>query len=144
MSDFFTTFFFISFTDPIVEIPVTWPQGTYGLPKPHTVGCPNSHFTWATGWRFHDTEDVGPDNFWSNPCHLEGPYWGNDAYQNFCMKTVNEEDIYEWTWPAGQYCIFRKGGACPSGTLIPSKIAKLQKLNKIKFLSQFNNTSESV
>ncbi|XP_072033848.1 uncharacterized protein [Amphiura filiformis] len=101
--------------DPIVEIPVTWPQGTYGLPRPATVGCPNTHFTWATGWRFQDTEDVFPDNFWSNPCHLEGPYWGNDAYQNFCLKTVNEEDIYEWTWPAGQYCIYQKGGVCPAG-----------------------------
>ena len=97
-----------------MEIPVTWPKGAYGLPRP-SIGCANSHFTWATGWRFQDTEDTFPDNFWSNPCHLEGPYYSNDAYQTFCMKTVEEEDIYEWGFPEGAYCVYKKGSTCPPG-----------------------------
>ncbi|XP_072014743.1 uncharacterized protein [Amphiura filiformis] len=91
---------------------ITWPMGTYGLLKP-TTRCPNQ---WATGHRYHDTEDDNPFNAWSSPCHMSGPYdTTTNVYQNFCMKTVDIADTDDQSWPTGQYCIFRKGGSCPSG-----------------------------
>ncbi|XP_072041238.1 uncharacterized protein [Amphiura filiformis] len=99
--------------DPIVEIPVTWPYGTYGVPQPYP-GCPNTHFQWAQGLRFHDTENNMSDNTWSNPCHLAGAEMKDNMYHYFCLKTRDEEDIYKWSWPPGMYCIFQKG-ACPDG-----------------------------
>eukprot|EP00057_Strongylocentrotus_purpuratus_P009596 XP_011664070.1 PREDICTED: uncharacterized protein LOC100893299 [Strongylocentrotus purpuratus] len=99
--------------DPLVAIPITWPKGTYGLPMPH-IGCPNNHFPWAEGWRYQDTEDVGADNRWSNPCHLKGPYWANNMNSNFCMKTKTTEDNYDWPFQQGVYCVYKKG-ECPSG-----------------------------
>merc|ERR1712198_744623 len=31
----------------------------------------------------------------------------------FCMKTTSNVDDYTWTWPAGSYCIYKKG-SCPA------------------------------
>ncbi|XP_071950864.1 uncharacterized protein [Antedon mediterranea] len=100
-----------------VEIPVTWPFGTYTIPMTDTTpnGCPAAHFYWKIGSRFHDTENSLSSNDWSDPLHLIGPYKRNNMQQNFCSKGVEEEDSYNWKFEAGQYCIFKKGVACPSG-----------------------------
>ncbi|XP_071507091.1 uncharacterized protein [Diadema antillarum] len=100
--------------DPLVAIPIAWPRGTYTLPKP-VAGCPSAHFSWNEGWRYHDTEDSFPDNHWSNPLHLEGPYANKNMYQKFCSKTVLEADIYGWPFQEGQYCVAKKGASCPAG-----------------------------
>ncbi|XP_070568158.1 uncharacterized protein [Ptychodera flava] len=100
--------------NPSVQTPITWPSGTYGLPKPN-YGCPfSSGFSWYSGWRKHDTEDIGASNAWSNPYDLMGPYTRTDMHQNFCMKTTTQGTSYDWKWTSGEYCIFKKGN-CPSG-----------------------------
>ncbi|XP_072180075.1 uncharacterized protein [Diadema setosum] len=101
--------------DPIA-IPVTWPRGKYTLPKP-VDGCPNSHFGWPEGRRYHDTEDKNSNNVWSSPNHLYGYKSSNNMEQWFCSKTVTEQDDYDWTFQPGKYCIMRKGGSCPLGML---------------------------
>eukprot|EP00057_Strongylocentrotus_purpuratus_P035074 XP_797600.2 PREDICTED: uncharacterized protein LOC593009 [Strongylocentrotus purpuratus] len=100
--------------DPEIVIPIAWPKGTYTLPKP-IYGCPNTHFTWAEGWRFHDTEDVAPGNYWSDPLHLSGNFKKNDMDRWFCSKTVEEQDIFNWSFQPGQYCVAKKGSLCPKG-----------------------------
>ncbi|XP_054770615.2 uncharacterized protein LOC129278492 isoform X2 [Lytechinus pictus] len=100
--------------DPVIQVPLTWPYGTYTLPMPK-VGCPVAHFYWRTGSRFQDTEKYLPNNYWSDPCHLQGPYHFYNVEQNFCSKTVPAEDDYDWEWPQGEYCILKKGTECPSG-----------------------------
>ncbi|XP_072022648.1 uncharacterized protein, partial [Amphiura filiformis] len=63
----------------------------------------------------HDTEDDNPRNVWSTPCHLSGSKGTSSMDQDFCMKTIDRADIDDRRWPAGQYCIYRKGGICPAG-----------------------------
>ena len=97
-----------------MRIPLTWPKGRYGLPKPKS-GCPKgSKFPWHEGYRYHDTEDSRSNNDWSSPFDLDGPYYKNNMYQNFCLKTEDTASVYNLPWPKGQYCIFKKG-ECPGG-----------------------------
>ena len=97
-----------------MQIPLTWPKGTYGLPKP-TSGCPKgSNFQWHEGYRKHDTEDTRSSNRWSSPYDLAGPYSEDDMYQNFCVKTRHTASDYDLPWPKGKYCILKKG-ECPEG-----------------------------
>eukprot|EP00057_Strongylocentrotus_purpuratus_P009486 XP_011663960.1 PREDICTED: uncharacterized protein LOC580197 [Strongylocentrotus purpuratus] len=95
-----------------VMIPLTWPDGKYGLAKP-TDGCPNTEFTWNEGWRYQDTEDSDSSNAWSDPIHmirLSASY----LTLNFCIKTVsNVDERSKWTWQPGSYCIFKYGDKCP-------------------------------
>ncbi|XP_072014749.1 uncharacterized protein [Amphiura filiformis] len=80
-------------------------MGTYGLLKP-TTGCPSQ---WATGQRYHDTEDNNSSNAWSSPCHMSGSYNTNNMYQHFCMKTIDKAGTDDGSWPTGQY--YMLGGA---------------------------------
>ena len=100
-----------------MRIPLTWPEGTYGLPMPKS-GCPisrwRSNFRWHWGYRYHDTEDRRSNNQWSSPFDLAGPYYKNNMYQKFCMKTKHTASDYNLPWPKGQYCILKKG-KCPGG-----------------------------
>ena len=104
-------FFFLPLIDPPVVIPLTWPQGTYGLPM--TIhGCPKAAgFTWHHGYRYHENE-IG--NSWSYPYHLAGKksIWTNQ--QAFCIKTKDQGTKYDLNWSPGQYCLFKKGD-CPEG-----------------------------
>ncbi|KAK3585066.1 hypothetical protein CHS0354_004250 [Potamilus streckersoni] len=58
-----------------LDIPVTWPNGTYGIPRPKT-GCPQGNTAWKTGWRYEDTETQDPSNTWSSSIdqHMEGKF----------------------------------------------------------------------
>ena len=99
-----------------MRIPITWPEGTYGLPMPKS-GCPKrSNFPWHSGYRYHDTEDRRSNNMWSSPFDLAGSYYKSNMYQNFCMKTKHTASVYNLPWPKGQYCILKKG-TCPEGLL---------------------------
>ena len=109
-----SNYFGVSFTEPNLQIPVTWPLGTYGLPMP-TSGCQKgSGFPWHKGYRYHDTENKRGGNSWSKPFHISGPVWRNDMYQKFCMKTQERGTSYDMDWPSGQYCLFKKG-TCQKG-----------------------------
>ena len=97
-----------------------WPRGQYGLPMEDTViSCPSSSGVYfQIGYRRQDTETlivplIG-GNEWSSPCHLKGPYGKLFTQLNYCNKvdTANDPD---YDWPAGEYCVYRKGGTCPAG-----------------------------
>ena len=74
-------------------------------------GCPSASFT--SGNR---TETLGPANYGRNIENLnlkEGAISGDRMFRyDFCV--AEDEAIDEW--PAGSYCIYRKGGTCPPGT----------------------------
>ena len=67
-----------------MTIPLTWPAGTYGLPMTKSR-CPKGNF--HEGTRYHDTEDSGSNNYWSNPYDLAGQVGRDNMKQMFCMKT---------------------------------------------------------
>lgn len=96
------------------EAALTWPTGTYGLPRAK-VGCPvtvNST-VWATGWRFEDTEDHKPFTSKSPSFHLDTEV-GIDVNRTFCIKTKDIISEEAGEWPQGRYCIYKKGD-CPRG-----------------------------
>ncbi|KAJ8023274.1 hypothetical protein HOLleu_35640 [Holothuria leucospilota] len=97
--------------EPVLKIPITWPRGTYGFPKADS-GCPRD--IWNTGYLYQDTEDAVPSNRWSTPLHLQADYDYNNIGYYFCMKTEAEEDSYNWPFPSGRYCVYKKG-PCPDG-----------------------------
>lgn len=99
--------------DPEVRIPLSWPFGTYGLPMTKS-GCPKGDF-WHEGTRYHDTEDGGSNNYWSDPYDLAGRVAKNNMKQKFCMKTLSKTSTYDLPWPKGEYCIYKKGHRCPDG-----------------------------
>eukprot|EP00111_Clytia_hemisphaerica_P007703 TCONS_00022387-protein len=91
---------------------VNWPKGRYGLPKPVT-GCPTSDKTrWKTGFRYHDTEDDGTENQRSDNFHLAANFSEDGISHEFCIKDDFEG---EGEWPAGRYCIYKRGPLCPQG-----------------------------
>lgn len=94
-------------------VPLSWPFGTYGLPMTKS-GCPKGDF-WHEGTRYHDTEDSGSNNCWSNPYHLAGRVAKNNMEQKFCMKTLSKTSTSDLPWPKGKYCIYKKGNRCPDG-----------------------------
>ncbi|KAJ7375367.1 hypothetical protein OS493_002119 [Desmophyllum pertusum] len=90
---------------------VKWPRGTYAVPMPHS-GCPVSmEFSWSEGYLRQNTEDSGPLSNWSSPLHLKGEKKDNEITQHFCVKT---KKAGKTRWPAGSYCIYKKG-KCPRG-----------------------------
>ena len=100
------------------DLPSVWPRGTYALPMPEG-GCPSTHYYWRTGRRYQDTQDLFPNNGWSNPLHLYGSKSLTHVEQNFCVKTDYEVgDESNPDWEPGQYCIFKKGTLCPDRKLL--------------------------
>lgn len=94
-----------------------WPEGTYALLAPNS-GCPfNVAAEWTTGYKkFHTESDLANHNNASWGAHFMTPftaknYSGNFLYQHFCVLT----DSPGPAWPAGSYCINRKGGNCTAG-----------------------------
>ena len=100
-------------SDTPVGIPLTWPHGEYGLPKPQD-GCPDTEFIWDTGSRTHDTLPGHLDNEWSSLLHLQGAWDIGSVRHHFCMKTDPGEQN-TWAWPSGTYCIYKYGDECPAG-----------------------------
>lgn len=95
-----------------VAIPVTWPMGTYSLPKPKN-GCPAGDFTWYEGWRMQDTETQSPDNAWSINNHFAGKLEVGAFQLEYCTKGEKSPTDFDRHWPNGDYCIF-KYGDCPA------------------------------
>ena len=91
-----------------------WPSGRYGLPMPKT-GCPTANgFHWSTGYVHQDLEDNDSQTKASPDSHLAGSV-SNDVLQYFCIKNETFTFLNRPSWPAGQYCIYRKGTSCPAG-----------------------------
>ncbi|XP_072034283.1 uncharacterized protein [Amphiura filiformis] len=81
----------------------------------NTLSCPGTPFYWKIGYRIQDTEDILPSNDWSRNIHLKGPFTWNMIQLNFCNKVNYYEDENEYVFPAGEYCVYKKGATCPPG-----------------------------
>ena len=80
-----------------------WPAGTYGLPRAQS-GCPSSNqFTWRTGWRYQDTEDIFPSNARSSNFHLDASVDKNNLKRSFCIKTDTSANTSRTIWPKGRW-----------------------------------------
>ena len=78
---------------------LSWPAGTYGLPKAK-VGCPlSTNFKWVTGWRYEDTEDEDTRNFKSLSFHLDATV-DADINRTFCIK-IKDIEKSSVEWPPG-------------------------------------------
>ncbi|KAL4224310.1 hypothetical protein ACF0H5_017765 [Mactra antiquata] len=100
---------------PFVQVPITWPAGTYGLMKA-AQGCPAGHTHWSGGWRKFDTEDTDSHNYFSPNVnsYLSGSFHSNNIVTDFCGKIQRTSSSYDQQWPKGSYCIL-KYGPCPTG-----------------------------
>ena len=100
-SSILTKKLWVSFTDAISLIfhEVTWPNGTYGLPKAKS-GCPQSEgITWSDGWRVQDMShnkrsgsNISPDS------HLDAVIFKDKRFLNrtFCVKSRFGTSKKEW------------------------------------------------
>ncbi|KAK6174024.1 hypothetical protein SNE40_017376 [Patella caerulea] len=109
-------------TDPQLQIPLTWPSGTYGFIKANT-GCPKGRVPWHMGSRHqddysflqrnHQWKERKNNNAVSNPHHMSIVV-NNDITLGFCIKGEAKFTEFDGDWPAGDYCIL-KYGDCPKG-----------------------------
>ena len=83
----------------------------------HKDGCPKAEgFTWKTGVRSQQTENVNPVSHSSQPFRLAGEVNKWKVEQKFCMKTEYGDVTLSGNWPAGRYCIYKAvGSKCPGG-----------------------------
>lgn len=96
---------------------IHWPSGSYGIPRPSS-GCPyKSNVNWRYGNRYQDTSNDGyGHNYKSRESfHLGATVTYAGVERSFCMKTDTSSDVNRNPWPKGQYCIYKKGGTCPTG-----------------------------
>ncbi|XP_052220881.1 uncharacterized protein LOC127837669 [Dreissena polymorpha] len=102
-------------TDFTLQVPVTWPTGTYGMMKTSS-GCPTGGAAWQSGWRYQDTEDQSPSNQYTAGIegYLAGSFANNNLRTEFCMKTQAHFTDFDVNWPSGTYCILKQG-SCPPG-----------------------------
>ncbi|XP_052271513.1 mucin-3A-like isoform X2 [Dreissena polymorpha] len=107
-------------TDHSLQIPVTWPRGTYGVMKT-TLGCPGSQVTWLQGSRFQDTEDISSKNSFTPDItrFLAGSFASNNIQTEFCIKSQPQVSQYDGDWPRGAYCLLKMGN-CPTGFQVGS------------------------
>ena len=80
-------------------------------------GCPKANgFSWETGYIYQDLEDDKSLTQTSSSFHLNATVFSSgDVSRSFCFK-MNRSAIVDnsrFRWPAGQYCIYKKGGSCP-------------------------------
>ncbi|XP_053406245.1 uncharacterized protein LOC123545505 isoform X2 [Mercenaria mercenaria] len=97
--------------DSKLAMPIVWPSGMAGLPKPKD-GCPEPTAKWVEGWLRHDTETQSPSNSW-NATHLDATLTVSRHLLRFCIKPYTVDE-FSTNWPAGDYCIFMYKH-CPLG-----------------------------
>ena len=104
------------FSVSVISHTVQWPSGKYGLPMAKS-GCPKANgFSWETGYIYQDLEDDKSLTQTSSSFHLNATVFSSgDVSRNFCLKMNRSAtvDNSRFRWPAGQYCIYKKGGSCP-------------------------------
>ena len=83
-----------------------FPGGQYALPA-HADGCPDE--TFMAGSRKHCTAGR---NDKSAKFSLKTDLTSDMVEENFCVRNLPTNDV---VWPEGNYCIYRKGGSCPTG-----------------------------
>lgn len=83
-------------------------------------GCPGANgFYWQTGYIYQDLEDVDSVTTISPNSQLKGQVSAGDVEQYFCIKDDSRTTVERnrSRWPAGEYCIYKKGYDCPDGLL---------------------------
>ena len=85
-----------------------WPTGSYALPQPKEGCADDGRF--ASGSRVHHT---GAGNKVSKEFDMAGGIYNESADQRFCVSEGGSSQSADDVWPAGSYCIYRKGGSCP-------------------------------
>ncbi|KAL4223846.1 hypothetical protein ACF0H5_017311 [Mactra antiquata] len=101
-----------------IQVPVSWPKGTYGLMQTVT-GCPSGSIAWKGGYLVQDTEDSTHSNSFSPnlASYMKGRFLSTSIRTEFCIKTTVQStniSTYDHDWPAGTYCVL-KYKACPTG-----------------------------
>ena len=84
-----------------------WPGGSYALPQPKS-GCADGAA--KSGSRVHYNDGI---NTVSDEFDLAGGIEGGEIEESFCVTDNSDNSEKADTWPAGKYCFYRKGGACP-------------------------------
>jgi hypothetical protein len=83
-------------------IGLSWPSGTYSLPKTNT-SCPD---VWIPGWRRQIMEDdQGIGETYLSPSvqiHMDVSLVGYALTRHFCTKTIESGGSLK-TWPNGKY-----------------------------------------
>lgn len=81
-------------------------------------GCPKANgFSWETGYIYQDLENDKSNSGTSLSFHLNASVLSSgDVRQSFCIKMNKSSgvDKSRFIWPAGQYCIYKKGSNCPT------------------------------
>ncbi|GFS20624.1 metalloendopeptidase [Elysia marginata] len=83
-----------------------FPGGQYALPA-HTDGCPNGSFKLGSRKHFNNGGNDRSAKF-----AVKTDVTANMVEESFCVSNTSNNRI---TWPEGNYCIYRVGGACPEG-----------------------------
>lgn len=80
-------------------------------------GCPKANgFSWETGYIYQDLEDDKSLTQTSPSFHLNAAVLSSgDVRGSFCFKMNKSASVDNgrFRWPAGQYCIYKKGASCP-------------------------------
>ena len=93
------------------QLSLGWPFGKYALPKAAS-GCPRG---WRSGTRYQDNEDNRNINSaTSGISRYMSVLVNRNLRMSYCVKTFSGHSV-QGRWPAGCYCIARKGGSCPRG-----------------------------
>ncbi|XP_041464625.1 uncharacterized protein LOC121415492 [Lytechinus variegatus] len=101
-------------TNPSIRIPLTWPDGKYGLPRPYN-GCPSRDWEKGSRWQVGLPTNKNILGLTDTNMYLAGWVWEHSSRQEFCIKTVSEIQGSRWQWQPGSYCIYRYGSRCPQG-----------------------------
>ena len=98
------------------ESSLSWPAGTYGIPKPQS-GCPKTdHFHWLEGWRSQGSNSRNLNNSCSVEFHLDGKVDNTMVNRSFCIKDDIVYDSARPAWPKGLFSyFFRTWASCPGG-----------------------------
>ena len=88
------------------ESSLSWPAGTYGIPKPQS-GCPKTdYFHWLEGWRSQGSNSTNLNNSRSAEFHLDGKVDNTMVNRSFCIKDNIIYDSVRPAWPKGLFWYF--------------------------------------
>ena len=89
-----------------------WPYGKFAMPRP-ADGCPRG---FRVGSRYQDNEDNSNRNSKSVGVETRMKVViDRNLRMNYCVKKTTSGPLSPRSWPAGRYCIARKGSRCPGG-----------------------------
>ncbi|RUS71917.1 hypothetical protein EGW08_020330 [Elysia chlorotica] len=85
---------------------IDFPEGQYAFPA-HSSGCPDESFRLGSRTQINDGGNLKRKPFSTGVEVSE-----KKVEHKFCTKDLQSEDII---WPGANFCLYRRGGACPRG-----------------------------